>query len=173
MKLLIRLQKEKLDITIDQPTVLPVQKTMKVVIPGMTPLEAINFMMQRMTTDDGLPYYFFSTLNDDNLQIKSLEELLLEEPFNKGSPYRYSRAYTQDQTGNASDKNPFIVEKFSQPSGGSENTMALQFGGAIAGKFSIMDITTGRNETKHYDISKSYAEANSKGRNSNQCNTAT
>lgn len=158
-----KIAKEKLNITIDQPTVLPVQKPMKVVIPGMTPLEAINFMMQRMTTEDGLPYYFFSTLNDDNLQIKSLEELLLGEPFNKGSPYRYSRAYAQDQDGNASSNNPFIVEKYSQPSGGSENTMSLQFGGAIAGKFSIMDITTGRNETKHYDISKVMQKLTSKG----------
>ena len=46
-----KIAKEKLNITIDQPTVLPIQKPMKVVIPGMTPLEAINFMMQRIIKD--------------------------------------------------------------------------------------------------------------------------
>lgn len=152
LEIINKIAKEKLDIIIDQPLVKPVQKPMKVVIPGMTPLEAIAFIMERMTTEDGLPYYFYSCLNEDNLRITSLEEMLNEEAFNKDTPYRYSKAYAQDETNNASNKNPFIVKTYSAGSGGSENTMGLQFGGAIAGSFSVTDLTTGRNEKSHFDI---------------------
>ena len=163
LEIINKIAKEKLDITIDQPFVKPVQKPMRVVIPGMTPLEAINFMMERMTTEDGLPYYFFSTINDVNLQIKSLEEMLSEEAFNKDTPYRYSKAYAQDQTSNANEKNPYIVETYSAGSGGSENTMSLQFNGAIAGSFSVTDLTTGRNEKSHFDINSVFSRLIVKG----------
>ena len=73
LEIINKIARERLNITIDQPSVIPVQKQMKIVIPYMTPLESISFVMERMSTAEGLPYYLFSTLNGKNLKIASLE----------------------------------------------------------------------------------------------------
>jgi hypothetical protein len=153
---------DKLKIKINPPVIVPIQKEMRVVIPYMTPLEAIAFVLERATTLEGLPYYFYSSLNNSLLQIKSLEELLKSAPWNKGKPYRYSRAFTQGHTNNASKQDPFVVQKYFAPTDG-ENTFSLVTNGAISGQFSVFDFTTGRNETKHFDITKVFRKLESKG----------
>lgn len=157
-----KIAREKLSIAIDQPSVAPAQKEMKVVIPYLTPLEAISFVMERMTTEDGLPYHFYSSLTNDNLQIKSLEELLKRESWNTNKPYRYSQAYTQGETDHNAKTNPYIVEKYYAPTSG-EDTLSLIVDGAIGGNFSVVDFTTGRNETKHFEITETLSKLETKG----------
>ena len=151
LEIINKIASEKLNITIDQPAVIPIQKEMKVVIPYLTPFEAISFIMERMTTTEGLPYQFYSTINDENLQLKSLEELLSTPAWNANSPYRYSRAYTQGHTDNNARQDPYVVQAYYAPTGG-EDTFNLITNGAMGGQFSIVDIVTGRNETKSFEI---------------------
>ena len=162
LEIVNKIAKEKLSITIDQPKVIPAQKAMKVVIPYLTPLEAISFVMERMSTEDGLPYYLFSTVNDVNLQLKSLEECLTSPVWNKGNPYRYSRAFTQSQVNLDTKSNPYIVQSYFAPTD-SEDTLDLVLGGAIGGQFNVVDFTTGRNETKKFDITKVFSKLEGKG----------
>lgn len=162
LEIINKIASDKLNLKINPPSITPVQKQMRVVIPYMTPLEAISFVLERMTTAEGLPYYFYSALNNSALQIKSLEELLRASAWNKGKPYRYSRAFTQGHTDNASVQDPFVVEKYYAPTEG-ENTFGLITNGAISGQFSVVDFTTGRNETKHFDITKTFKKLESKG----------
>lgn len=151
LEIVNKIAREKLGITIDQPVVKPIQKEMKVVIPYLTPFEAISFIMERMTTIEGLPYQFYSTINDENLQLKSLEELLTTPAWNANSPYRYSTAYTQGHTNNNSKQDPYVVQNYFAPRGG-EDTFNLITNGAIGGQFSVVDVVTGRNETKSFEI---------------------
>jgi hypothetical protein len=151
LEIVNKIAREKLNITIDQPSVTPIQKEMKVVIPYLTPFEAISFIMERMTTIDGLPYQLYSTINDENLQLKSLEELLSTPAWNANSPYRYSRAYTQGHTNHNSKQDPYVVMDYFAPNKG-EDTFNLITNGAMGGQFSIVDVVTGRNETKSFEI---------------------
>lgn len=162
LEIINKIATEKLGITITQPVVMPIQKPMRVAIPFMTPLEAISFVLERTTTIDGLPYYFYSTLNDKTLQIKSLEELLKTPAWNKQSPYKFSRAYTQGHSDSYSEKDMYVVQNYFAPRNG-EDTLNLVTNGAIAGQFSVVDFTTGRNETKHFDITKILSKLASKG----------
>lgn len=162
LEIVNKIASDRLKIKINPPSVTPIQREMRVVIPYMTPLEAIAFVLERMTTAEGLPYYFYSSLNNNILQIKSLEELLKTPAWNKGKPYRYSRAFTQSDTNNASVKDPFIVQKYYAPTNG-ENTFGLVTDGAISGQFSVVDFTTGRNETKHFDVTKIFKKLESRG----------
>ena len=162
LEIVNKIAKEKLSITINQPKVIPAQKAMKVVIPYLTPLEAISFVMERMSTEDGLPYYLFSTVNDVNLQLKSLEECLTSPVWNKDNPYRYSRAFTQSQVNLDTKSNPYIVQSYFAPTDG-EDTLDLVLGGAIGGQFNVVDFTTGRNETKKFNITKVFSKLEGKG----------
>ena len=162
LEIINKIATEKLGVTINQPSVKPVQKTMKVVIPFLTPLEAIAFVMERMSTKDGLPYYFYSAMNNSLLQIKSLEELLKSKPWNEKKPYRYSRAFTQGHTNNNDPKDAFVVQKYYAPTK-AEDTLDLIVKGSIGGNFSIIDATTGRFETKHFDITKIFSKLESNG----------
>ena len=134
----------------DLPAIKPYQKTMKVVIPYMTPFEAAQWICSTMSTELGLPYFLFATLNDENIQLKSLEEMLREPAWNKESPYRFSAAYNQSTTKLASDKNVFNVGAYSGHS--KENTFSLMASGSTAGLRSITDATSGQLIDYSFDV---------------------
>ena len=45
------------------PRIEPYQEPMKFVVPFMTPFEACEVIRSKMSTDLGLPYFLYSTLN--------------------------------------------------------------------------------------------------------------
>jgi hypothetical protein len=134
----------------DLPAIKPYQKTMKVVIPYMTPFAAAAWVCSTMSTELGLPYFLFATLNDENIQLKSLEEMLRNPAWNKESPYRFSAAYNQSTTKLASDKNVFNVGAYSSNS--KENTFSLMANGSTAGLRSITDATSGQLIDYSFDV---------------------
>lgn len=96
IEIIQKIVKEKFQgVELQLPKVRPIQKDMKVVIPYLNPWEAIAFILNKASTEDGLPYYMYSTLNSDKLIIKSLEEMVTTDPWNRNSPFRYSKAYIQ------------------------------------------------------------------------------
>ena len=134
----------------DLPAIKPYQKTMKVVIPYMTPFTAAQWICSMMSTDLGLPYFLFATLNDENIQLKSLEEMLRNPAWNKESPYNFSAAYNQATSHLASDKNVFNVGAYSGHS--KENTFSLMASGATAGVRSITNATSGQLIDYFFDV---------------------
>jgi len=66
----------------------PTQSDMRVVFPFTTsPLEAANWMAARCTNANGIPFYFYSTMDDNNLQLKDISNLLGQGAFNADDPY--------------------------------------------------------------------------------------
>ena len=116
----------------------------------MTPFAAAAWVCSTMSTELGLPYFLFATLNDENIQLKSLEEMLREPAWNKESPYRFSAAYNQSTTKLASDKNVFNVGAYSSNS--KENTFSLMASGSTAGLRSITDATSGQLIDYSFDV---------------------
>ena len=140
----------------DLPAIKPYQKTMKVVIPYMTPFEAAAWVCSTMSTELGLPYFLFTTLNDENIQLKSLEEMLRNPAWNKHAPYRFSAAYNQATTALASDNNVFNVGAYS--SRAKESVLALMASGSTAGSRSITDATTGQLIDYFFDVDTLFQE---------------
>jgi hypothetical protein len=151
-----KILKDNLNLDIDLPEIKPYQKTMKVVIPYMTPFAATAWICTRMSTELGLPYFLFATLNDENIQLKSLEEILKNPAWNKTSPYRFSAAYNQSTTALASDKNVFNVGAYSGHH--KENVFALMGNGSTAGLRSITDATSGQLINYSFDIDTLFQE---------------
>ena len=151
-----KILKDNLDIDLAMPAVKPFQKAIKVVIPYMSPFAAATWVCSTMSTELGLPYFLFATLNDEKLQLKSLEEILLNPAWNKKSPYRFSAAYNQTSSSLNSDQNVFNVGAFNSRS--KENVFALMASGATAGLRSITDMTTGQNIDYHFDVDTLFQE---------------
>lgn len=127
----------------------PFQREMKVVIPMMHPLQAAQWVLKRATTEEGLPYYMFSTLNDDVLVIKSLKDMMLEATWNQ-SPFRYSRAFVQGAENPHDERLLYNVDMFK--SNNNENTLNFVNAGTITSNYNIFDATTGRHETFKFDL---------------------
>jgi hypothetical protein len=72
-----------------QPILPDAQEEIKVLVPNLTPLAAAQWVRDRTTTIDGVPYYFFSTLANSKLHIIGLDQMLLSIPNQK--PYVYSQ----------------------------------------------------------------------------------
>ena len=140
--IIAKILKDNLNLDIDLPAIKPYQKTIKVVIPYMTPFAAAAWVCSMMSTELGLPYFLFATLNDKNIQLKSLEEMLRTKAWNSHAPYRFSSAYNQTTAGIDDDLNAFNVSAYSSMH--KENVLELIGSGSTAGLRSISDVTSGQ-----------------------------
>ena len=69
-----------------------VQGERKVIVPYMSPLEAIQWLKNRMTSKTGAPIYVHSDLYTPFFYISSLDDLLREPVVNEKLPLRYTDA---------------------------------------------------------------------------------
>lgn len=91
------------------------QKPIRVVIPYWTPLDTVRWLKDRATTIDGLPFYLYSTLNNERLVLTDLEKIL-QATIPEGEEYRYGQAFTQDaQESNNLNKQAKIIENYELP----------------------------------------------------------
>lgn len=67
------------------------QDKIKLIVPNMHPLEGCQWIKDHSTNKDGLPFYFFSTLNTNFLYFVSLGFMLGLDPQNKNNPFVYSQ----------------------------------------------------------------------------------
>lgn len=122
----------------------------KVVVPYMSPLEAIRWLNDRMTTKTGSPIYISGDLYSPYLYMRSLDRLLQDEPINKKLPLRYT-----DATGCVSDENEglkvyYEIKRFKEM--GADNALALYEDGAIGSLYSNIDASTGQAYSSHISI---------------------
>lgn len=64
------------------------QQSMKVIIPNLSPMDAMCWIKNRTTTTQGYPFYLFSTLADDFLYFYDLGTMLEQEVINQKVPYK-------------------------------------------------------------------------------------
>ena len=148
-----KILKDNLDMDMeddDMPGVKPYQETMKFVVPFMTPFQACEEIRARMSTDLGLPYFLYSTLNYPNLQLKSLEEMLNTPSINSHAPYRFSQAFNQSTISVASDENVINVSAYSSTH--KQSSLMLMASGSTAGQHSITNMTTGQITKYNWDV---------------------
>jgi len=154
-----KILKDNLDMDMqedDMPNIKPFQEPMKFVVPFMSPFAACEVIRQKMSTDLGLPYFLYSTLNNKHVQLKSLEEMLITPSINSNAPYRFSQSFNQSTSSIAADENVINVSAYSSMH--KQNTLALMKSGSTAGQHSITDITTGQTVNYNFDVSDLFAE---------------
>lgn len=94
-----------------------IQPPMRVVIPNMSPLQAADWIKDRITTSDASPYYLFSTFANDKLHLLSLRRMLISNAINSNTsprPLVYSQASTSHTVPRSIDEQAFIIESYTE-----------------------------------------------------------
>lgn len=122
------------------------QGRMRVIVPQMNPLEAVDWMRDRMSTSDGSPFFVYSSLRNDSLFIDDLGALMNAEPWNKDNPYTYSQSShniePEDVVADDRVRKLFHVKSYAASS--IESTMRLAQSGALGSEFNVLDLTSGQ-----------------------------
>lgn len=146
------------------PTVLsrydePIQKNMKVVIPYLTPLGAIDFVRDRCTSKHGSPFFLttniHSWLDEERTRINfySLDYLLKQEAFNKDAPFVESRAMiNSDPSWVTPDQMVMDNVEF----GANHNSLETIKSGALASDFAVTDISTNKRVKTSHSIKRMF-----------------
>ena len=137
------------------PAVKPYQEPFKCIIANKTPFAACKWIMNKMTTSMGLPYYLYSTLNGDNLQLRSFEEMLTSKPWNSDNPYRYNIAHAQSPGGNQEN---MIFNVMQYAVADKENVVKLLNTGSIGSETNVTDITSGQQMKFHHDVDRTLVD---------------
>ena len=116
------------------------QQRMKVNIPYWNPLQATEWLRDRMSSSLGAPYFLYASLRDDLLRLEDLDNMMKKDAWNKSNPYSYSQ--TSHNTSQISDIRAEYFHIKSHKATQIESTLRLAQGGAIGSEFKTMDLTS-------------------------------
>ena len=116
------------------------QQKMKVNIPYWNPLQATEWLRDRMASSVGAPYFLYASFRDDLLRLEDLDNMMTKDPWNKKDPYSYS--LTSHNSSKISNKRAEFFHVKSYEASQIESTLRLAQGGAIGSEFKTMDLTS-------------------------------
>ncbi len=120
----------------------------KVVVPYLTPIEAICWLRDRASSKSGFPMLAYSTLFGNDIIIENMEENLTSTVLNPKSPLRHTSGMRTSQ--DIAARKIYAIEGFEDVN--SENMLHMIETGTIGSRFSVTDINTGVTTRKHYSI---------------------
>ena len=132
----------------------PIQKEMKYIVPWQTPYTAISTVLNFITTENSMPYFFFSSLVSDQLILTDMESILERPSFN--SEFKYPFTYSQGQL---STPVSLEYETFNITNHVAENlhdTLAMAQIGAIGSDFSGIDTLSGDEVNIRIDMKQEF-----------------
>lgn len=116
--------------------------SMKVLIPNMTPFDAADWIKDRMSTTNGLPFFLFSTICDNMLRLSDLESMLNQTPLNSRTmSYTYGQGF--DNRFETFPNKYYNIRNYSV--GMTDNQLLLSRKGMIGATYSAIDTTKGKN----------------------------
>lgn len=126
------------------------QGVRKVIVPYLSPLEAVQWLKDRATTRTGSPIYLSGDLYSDNLFLRDLETLLKRDVVNEDLPYRLSEANAMIDTDKEFLRPYFEILSYREME--SENSLKLYEEGAIGSYYSNLDAGTGQVSGGHVSV---------------------
>jgi hypothetical protein len=128
---------------------------MKVVIPNLNPLDAANWIKDRASSQNGMPFFLFSTICDDRIRFLDLEKILQLTPLNEGI---YDYVYLQGSSGGFAAQDPrqnYIIRNFAYA--GAEDQLMLARKGFINSTYNFIDTITNKSHTSRIDANEIFA----------------
>lgn len=141
------------------------QPDFRVITTFNNPFQATKFVTDRLTEENGMPYYLFSTVaRSDKLILANLSTLLNEEPLNTiDKPFTYSRALAGKSIGFDGELEKTALNITNYKVSRIENIMDLMSHGHIASDNIFVDLTTGKSKTFTLDIQEQFDNLIQKG----------
>lgn len=118
-----------------------VQGPRKIIVPYLSPLEAIQWLRDRATTRTGSPIFLSGSLYTNSLVMSSLDGLLREDVINDKLPLRYSSAISGVDADQDQLRPYYEIMSFKEVD--AENSLALYENGAIGSFYASIDAGTG------------------------------
>jgi hypothetical protein len=142
-----------LDFTGNEPSR---QDPIRIITPYISPLETVEWLIDRASTAIGAPYYVYCTLYDqkegvDKLRLGDLEYMLNKTPFNASAPLLYSQARGQEVAGKSLKEQAVIVKDFSVEN--VQDQMKMMQEGAVGAMMSSYDVFTSQRYSRHFKVS--------------------
>lgn len=117
------------------------QKDFRYIAPYESPFDSVKSILAKMTTEFGMPYFFFSSVNNERLILKDLETIMLSESFNQ-QPYRLNQSTT---------KNNELFALYNFDGYDLEDTYNLVKHGSLSASYVDIDVTTGDVERVNFN----------------------
>jgi len=136
------------------------QGVRKINVPYMHPLEAVDWIRDRATTELGGPFFTYSSVFDNNIRIASLDGLLGKSSFNSRTPFIYSSAMAQKSEDLSEEQRSFLIEGFKMSA--SEDSMKMVSKGALGSLYTNTDIGTGLTSRDRFSIRDILSEMKSR-----------
>ena len=124
-----------------------VNTNIKVIIPNLTPLNAMCWIKNKLSAEGGYPYYMFSHIGGSELFLVDLKSMLEASPINAGSPYTYTESAIPSVDPNYNDTSRRRVILDYQVKN-TENLFDLINSGLVGANHSYIDVT----QNKGYDV---------------------
>lgn len=146
-QIIIKNLKRKVDQSYLEPSA---QGVRKINIPFLKPIEAIEFLKDRITSASGFPYFVYASLFDDNIRIGNTDLLLSQESFNSRQPFVYSSANSTQGNELPEDQRAFIIEAFKSKQ--DQDTLHMLQKGALVSTYNNIDLNSGLVSSNKYEI---------------------
>ena len=122
------------------------QTNMQVIVPNMHPIEAASWIKNRITSVDGLPYYFYSTFANDDLYLVDLGQLLTRSPINQKAPFTYIKSMAQQF------KTDNFIPILSYKHENIDDVLTLIRRGYVGASYNFLNTLTGQNVNCNFDV---------------------
>jgi len=147
-----KLLKEFLDKDISVLNEEEVQQNIRLIIPNMNVMEAIEWIRDRATTNEGFPFFCFSTFASDRVGFVDLETIMKQSPVNESNPLIYSPSNTITE-GNS---RLFNITNYNYRN--QENMFSLIDKGLIGSTYTFYDILNSTYHTEKFNVVKDVGE---------------
>jgi len=131
------------------------QGPVKVLIPYLTPLETVEWLLDRATTLIGSPFYTWQTIYDqvdgrDTVRFGNLEQMMNAPTYNEDVPLIYSAAAAADVGGSNLSEQGVTVKGIKVEN--IQDTLKMVYEGSIGSSIKTVDTYTSDVDRKHYSI---------------------
>ena len=126
------------------------KQAVKLIVPNLTPLEAIKWISNRTTTTDGYPFYVFSSLTQNKLFFNDLGSMLQEPVINPDLSYKLSSSSVG--AGDENVKRRTIRQhKFSK---NAEDLLTHIRKGLVGARYDYIDTINDKQKGFQFDVKK-------------------
>lgn len=122
------------------------QGEIRYIAPNINAFSILERILKKMSNVNGGPYFLYSTLLDNNLQLGELKYLLDQEEYNKEYPYLYS------STSMATEELENNVKIFNFTTPEFNNTFKMARDGLLNSELNIFDLLSGRSNKYSHKI---------------------
>ena len=130
----------------------PPQKT-KLIVPNLTPLNAISWIKNKLSTEKGYPFYMFTYLGGEDLFLVDLKTMLEKPAINEGKPYNFTESAIPSASENYDETSRRRVILGYEVKN-TENLYTLIDKGLVGATHQFIDVTKNEQFTHKHNMGK-------------------